>query len=107
MAKITHQGEIDKAPGKGHFLGVPLPCVREVAAPPCYQHRSWEPVRRPEGSVSRRVVNWDHDFVIATNSSDTGPSRMRSRSSSSPLDMQLILQLYTHVYFQVTCANVH
>ena len=89
VEKVTHQREVDKAPGKGLLLAVSLSCLHEVAAPPCYQHRSWEPVRRPAGSASSLVVNWG-DSGIATNSSDTGPPRKRSGSSSSPLDMQLI-----------------
>ena len=40
------------------------------------------------------------------NSSDTGPSRMRSKSLLSPLDMQLYKCTHTHVHFKVTCANV-
>ena len=48
--------EIDKAPGKGLLLEVPLSCLCRVAAPPCYQHRSWEPVRCPAGSASSRLA---------------------------------------------------
>ena len=45
-----------QGPCKGLLSEAPLSCLCWVAALPCYQHRSWEPVRRPAGSVSSGVV---------------------------------------------------
>ena len=51
-----------------------------AAALLCYQHRSWEPVRRPTVSASSWFVNWGDSIIhVTTISSDTGPPRMWSR----------------------------
>ena len=63
VAKVTHQQEADSQFRCPVFTG---------PAPPCYQHCSWEPVRRPAGSVRSRVVDWG-DYVITTISSDINP----------------------------------
>ena len=43
--------KVDKAPGKGLLITISLSYLHGVAAPPCHQHRSWEPVRRLAGSA--------------------------------------------------------
>ena len=93
----------DKTPGKGLLIVVSLSCFRRVAALPCYQHRSWELVRCPASSVSSHVVGVTTLSSLLISQTQV-PPRMQSRSSPSPLGMQLMLQMPTLVYFQVICA---
>ena len=86
---------VEKPLGKGLRPAVPLSSLRWGPALPCYQHRSWEQVRQPSWSCEQ-LSCWS-DAIIAYSSSDYFPLRMQSRSSSSPVDMQLILPKHTGV----------
>ena len=87
-----------KALGKGLLSAVPLSCFHEVAAPPCYQHRSWEPVD------ALKVLRAVGLLIGVTPSSllirRTSLPRMWSRLSLSPLGMQLISSMRTNAYFR-------
>ena len=100
LAKVSHQRESREGPGQG-----PLPCSFPVlpwqdASPtmPLYQHCLRELVQCQAGPASSRVFGVTQSLPLIH--LDIAPPRMQSRSSSSPLDVQLILQMRKHAYFQ-------
>ena len=63
VAKITQQREVGKAPGKGLLPGVPLPCLRRVAAS-CGLASFVAADKTQEGSASSRVIGVSSSWLV-------------------------------------------
>ena len=81
---------------------VPLSFLRWQPAPPCYQHHLWEPVRRPASHASKEL---SEPCYYCSSLLDCTPPRLRSRLSSFPVDMKLILQKHAGLDFQRHLSN--